>query len=104
MTTYTVNDDLITSAQAEAYFENGDRRIKLGMRACLELLRIPLPEYAKRKPTGPKTKSAALVAASYAADHGRVIKPYEPRKPNATPEVVAAAIAKRSSLYDETFG
>ena len=104
MTTYTVNDDLLTSAQAEAYFEDGDRRIKLGMRACLELLRIPLPEYAKRKPTGPKTKSAALVAAAYAADHGRVIKPYEARKPNAASAVVTASITKRSSLYDETFG
>lgn len=52
MPTLTVTTDLIESQQAATYFTNADRRVMIGLRATLEMLRLPVPEYARRKTTG----------------------------------------------------
>ena len=94
MATYTVADDVLCSEQAASYFQRADRRVLIGLRACLELLNIPVPEYAKRKPPGRPPSQA--VAVAYQADHGRPLNyTLAPRKPNATPEAVARAKARK---------
>lgn len=78
MTTYTVTDDIIRSPHAEEYFLNSDRRYMIGLRATLEMLKIPVPEYATRKPPG--RPPARHIMAAYDADHPRY-RPleYKPR-------------------------
>jgi hypothetical protein len=94
MATYTVTDDILLSAQAEDYFRRADRRVMIGLRAALEIFGIPLPEYAKRTPPGRKAGKAVL--AAYHAERGRP-RAYElpARRPNASPEHVAAVKAAR---------
>ncbi len=90
MAAFTVNDDVIHSPAAVAYFERADRRVLIGVRATLEMLRIPVPEYAKRRPPGrPPAKD---IAAAYEADHGKTPSyALAARKPNASPQAVARA-------------
>ncbi|MBL8553263.1 MAG: hypothetical protein JNL41_03215 [Phenylobacterium sp.] len=56
----------------------------IGLRATLELLGLPLPDYAQRKPPGPRTASAKVIAAMYAADNRqpkpRKVYHYDPNK------------------------
>lgn len=90
MAVLTINDAVITSAAAEAYFDRADSRVRVGFRAALEILGVPVPEYAKRKPPG--RPPAKAVAAAYEADHGKPRNyTLAPRKPNASPEAVARA-------------
>lgn len=90
MAVLTINDAVITSAAAEAYFDRADSRVRVGFRAALEILGVPVPEYAKRKPPG--RPPARAVAAAYEADHGKPRNyTLAPRKPNASPEAVARA-------------
>jgi hypothetical protein len=63
----TVNDDILNSRDAEAYFLRGDPRILVGLRATLELLGVELPLYAVRRKPG--RTPAIGVAAAYNADH-----------------------------------
>lgn len=110
MAVLTVNDEILTSPAAAEYFSRADYRIMIGVRAVLEMLSIPTPDYAKRKPPG--RPPARAVNAAYRADN-----PAEPRaKPVHAdplgPHRIAAAVAKAQgriaeretrSLYDTTF-
>ena len=59
----------VNSPEAEAYFTTkADRRVLIGFRAALEMLAIPLPEYARRKETGRPT-TTKLIARQYAEDN-----------------------------------
>ena len=78
----------------------------IGLRATLEMLSVPVPEYALRRKTGPSPAKAAL--AAFNADN-RVPRTtvHRERKPNASPERIAAlkaADAQRlSSATDKLF-
>lgn len=90
MTTRTIDDAVLHSSSAEKYLLRADRRVMIGLRAVLEMLSIPLPDYAIRRPPGPTPGKA--VAAAFNADHPtRRLYPLAPRKPNASPEQVASA-------------
>jgi hypothetical protein len=92
MAVHTVNDDIINSASAQEYFSRADRRVLIGLRAVLEMLSIPVPNYANRKPPGRPPSRA--VADAFNADHGR-----QPSRPAVHSEPLgqrrlAAAVAK----------
>jgi hypothetical protein len=88
VTTYTVTDDIILGPNAARYFTTADRRIRDGFRAALTMLDIPIPDYAQ-------PRKSKLLAAALAGDPGRVrTNALPPRKPNASPEAVAAAKAR----------
>lgn len=94
MAVFTINDDIITSEAAKGYFCQADRRVMIGLRAALEMLGIPVPDYAKRRQPGlPPSRS---VQAAYRADH-RKPRNYTtaPRKPNASLDAVAQAKARQ---------
>ena len=63
----SINLGVLYGPGAEAYFTKSDPRIRCGCRATLEALGIPLPDWAKRKPTGPKPGRA--IAAAFRADN-----------------------------------
>jgi hypothetical protein len=63
MTAYSVNDDVFKTQTAHEYFGRADARFMCGVRAALELLGVPLPDYAKRKPAGRPPGSKSLVKA-----------------------------------------
>lgn len=93
MTEITVNDELLNSQAAKEYFSRADGRVMIGVRATLEMLGIPVPEYARRKPTGrPPSRS---INAAFKVDH-----PGEPRRSNPPVDPaqaqrrVQAAVAK----------
>jgi hypothetical protein len=93
--TYTVTDDLIRSDKAAQYLGNADRRIRIGFRLALELLGLPVPESAVRKPTG--RPPSRMIAAACDADNP-TYKPlaYQPapfRKTGA--QIVAERTAQR---------
>lgn len=67
MAVFTVSDDIINSMQAQDYLTRADRRVLIGVRATLEMLGIPVPEFAKRKPPG--RPPARAVAAAFSADN-----------------------------------
>lgn len=95
MAVHTVNADILTSPAATEYFSRADRRVMIGLRAALEMLGIPVPEYALRKPMG--RPPAKAVSDAYRADH-----PGEPtRKPMYAdplgPHRIAAAVAKANA-------
>ncbi len=69
MPTHTVSDDILLSSQAEEYFNRADRRTRAGLRTALELLGLPLPDYAKRRLPGPRAGQGVL--AAYHAEHGK---------------------------------
>lgn len=111
MTIRTIDDAILYSANAEAYFSKADPRIMSGLRVALELLRIPMPRYSRRRPPGPTP--ASRVALAFAADH-QTHRPttVAPRKANATPERIAAlngqdmakpCEAPATGLFDQTF-
>jgi len=50
----------LDAPQVAAYFDTADRRITSGFRIALQLLGIPVPLYAERKPSGPRTISALM--------------------------------------------
>lgn len=107
MATFTVTDDIINSEQAEAYFIRADRRVMIGLRAALELLGLPTPEYARRRKTGP-TPAKAAMAAYHADNPQRRPMVLAARRPNAPADLVASSRAARSerlgSLPDNLFG
>lgn len=63
----TINIGVLETPQARDYFSKADHRIMCGCRATLEMLGIPLPDWARRKPTGPKPGRA--IAAAFRADN-----------------------------------
>jgi hypothetical protein len=62
-----VDTGVFDAPDASEYFSKADHRILCGFRVALEMLGIPLPEWAQRKPTGPKPGKA--IAAAYRADN-----------------------------------
>lgn len=101
---------MINCASAQIYFAQADRRVLIGLRATLELLGIPVPEYAVRKPAG--RPPARAVAAAFNADHPTPWKPKpawsdplgERRMSAAiTKGLAKAAKRKAGGLFDETF-
>lgn len=89
-TTIQVDYSVIYSPQAEAYFARADRRATIGLRAALELLGIPVPDYATRRKPG--RTPARDVLAAYGADHPKQpLTQIAPRKPNYTPPLIALA-------------
>ena len=106
MSALLVNDDILTSPEAEAYFQRADRRIMIGLRATCEMLGIPTPIYAERGKPG--VTPAKTVMKAYQADNPTPrTTTLAPRKPNATPERVQAAKAMNqrriTGLFDQTF-
>lgn len=96
MDTAIVTTDIINSPQAQAYFTRADRRVMIGLRAALEMLRLPVPEYALRRKSGPTPAKATI--AAFAADNPAPRSTVLPeRKPNASPERLAAAKALHAS-------
>ncbi|ODP36197.1 hypothetical protein [Sphingomonas turrisvirgatae] len=94
MTFHTVNTSALNSVEAEQYFTGTDRRYMTGLRATLEMLGLPLPDYAMRQPAG--RRPAKAVMAAYQLDNHSQRHPagYRPRRENASSETVAAARAK----------
>ena len=91
MTTYTVTTDKINSPEAAAHFSTADHRVLRGIRNTLELLDLPIPEYAQRKVPG--RPPSRVIAAAYAANNaGQAPAPltYTRHQP-ASPAAVAAA-------------
>lgn len=83
MGTHTVTTDVLYSPPAEAYFTRADRRVMIGLRAALEMLGLPTPDYARRKLAGPPP--ARDVIAAFHADNPALPSYNLPsRKPNAT--------------------
>lgn len=65
--TITIDTTVLDTPGAKTYFTKADRRILCGCRATLEMLGIPLPEWAERKPSGPKPGRA--IAAAFRVDN-----------------------------------
>jgi hypothetical protein len=89
MATYTVSDDALTSAQAEAYFSRADHRALMGLRATVEILGIPVPDYAVRRKPG-RTPAKDVMKAYRADNPAPRSHTLAPRKPNADPAQIAA--------------
>lgn len=89
MAVATVNTDLIDSPQAAEYFTRADRRVMIGLRASLEMLGLPIPDYAQRRKPGVTPAKSAL--AAFHADNPKAFSiVLAERRPNAD----AAAIAR----------
>lgn len=95
MNTLIVTPDVLNSPHAQEYFTSADRRVMIGLRACLEILDIPVPEYAKRKMPGVSPAKAAL-AAYYGDNPAQRSNVIAARHTNATPERIAEVQALRS--------
>jgi hypothetical protein len=78
MTTLTIDTRVFDLPEAKAYFGKADHRILCGCRATLEMLGIPLPEWASRKPSGPKPGRAIM--AAFRADHPETLHEATMRK------------------------
>jgi len=50
----------LDAPQLATYFNTADRRITSGFRLALQLLGIPVPLYAERKPSGPRAVAALM--------------------------------------------
>ena len=95
MAEFTVSDDIISSSAAAEYFARADKRVLIGVRATLEMLEIPVPLYAVRRPPGRPPSRA--VTDAFAADHGR-----QPSRPPVHSDPlgshrIAAAVAKAAA-------
>lgn len=53
---------VIYSPAAEAYFTSADRRILSGLRATLDMIGAPYPEYARRQPRHPLPGKTVIAA------------------------------------------
>jgi hypothetical protein len=112
MGTYTVSDDALTSAQAEAYFSRADHRALMGLRATVEILGIPVPDYAVRRKPG-RTPAKDVMRAYRADNPAARSHTLAPRKPNAPRAHLAAeptgacssppSAAAVPSLFDQAF-
>lgn len=75
---FTVDTGIFDAPEAREYFTNADHRILCGCRATLEMLNIPLPVWAERKPSGPKPGKAIM--AAYRGDHPETLHAATMRK------------------------
>jgi hypothetical protein len=100
MAEFTVSDDIISSSAAAEYFARADKRVLIGVRATLEMLEIPVPQYAVRRPPGRPPSRA--VADAFAADHGKT-RPQRPVSQDPLGEHrLAAAVAKAAARAAKT--
>ena len=88
----TVDTGVFDTPPATDYFSKADHRILCGCRATLEMLDIPLPDWAQRKPTGPKPGRAII--AAYRADNPETLHDATMRK---AAELTARLPAKTDS-------
>lgn len=89
-TTIQVDYSVIYSPEAQGYFARADRRVTIGLRAALELLGIPVPDYAVRRKPG--RTPARDVLAAFSADYPKPpMTRIAPRKPNYSPPLIALA-------------
>lgn len=68
MNSVHVNLDRLTDPRVAAHIDKVDSRVRGGFRLCLDVLGIPLPEYAKTKPAGRPSIAKLMAAAD--ADSG----------------------------------
>ena len=106
LSTITVNDGILNSPEAEAYFQRADRRVMIGLRATCEILGVPTPPYAERGKPG--VTPAKMVMTAYQADNPQPRPMVLPeRKPAASPARVQAVKATNqrriTGLFDQTF-
>ena len=85
MTSITVDTSRIDNEHVANYINGTDHRVKLGFRFALEMLTIPLPEFAERKPAGRPSRAAQLMKMAD-ADSGTIHtyhdeKKFAPRRP-----------------------
>lgn len=98
MAFYNVDDSILNSEQAAAYFNGADRRIKVGIRAAIEMLGLPCPDYARRATPG--RTPAKDVASAYVADNPPPRSLHlAPRKQNATAERIAEIRAAKAAKF-----
>lgn len=113
MADVTVNDDILNSPHAKDYYARADRRIMVGLRLALEMLGIPVPEYARRKPVGrPPSKAVATAYDADQRNHGTsrpipVAVAHDPLGEHRLGAAIAKAharVAKRKAdLFTDTF-
>jgi hypothetical protein len=113
MADIAVNTDILNSQHAKEYYARADRRIMVGLRVALEMLGIPVPEYARRKPVG-RPPSKAL-ATAFNADQGNLgtSRPVpvdvahdplgEHRLGAAIAKAHARAAKRKADLFTDTF-
>lgn len=77
MNSAPVDTNRLSDPRIAAHIEQVDSRVRGGFRLCLDILGIPLPDYAKTKPAG-RPSIAKLMAAAY-ADSGTA-RPYRDEK------------------------
>ncbi|WP_333573347.1 hypothetical protein [Sphingomonas sp.] len=65
-----VNLSRLDDPRVAAHIEKVDSRVRGGFRLCLDILGIPLPDYAKTKPAG--RPSIAKLMADADADSGTI--------------------------------
>ncbi len=65
-----VNLDRLDDPRVAAHIDKVDSRVRGGFRLCLDILGIPLPEYAKTKPAGRPSIAKLMAAAD--ADSGTI--------------------------------
>lgn len=82
MSHMTVDTSRIDNDNVAAYLASTDRRVMIGFRFTLEVLGIPLPEFAERKPAGRPTPAKLMALAD--ADSG-TIRTYRAEKKGVGP-------------------
>lgn len=65
-----INLDRLSDPRVAAHVETVDSRVRGGFRLALDVLGIPLPDYAKTKPAGRPTIAKLMAAAD--ADSGTI--------------------------------
>lgn len=70
MTNYTIDFNRLHDPRVAAHVENVDSRIRSGFRLALDVLGVPLPDYAVRKPAGRPSIAKLMAAAD--ADSGTI--------------------------------
>ena len=70
--------DRLHDPRVAAHVEQVDRRIRGGFRLALDVLGIPLPDYAERKPAGRPSIAKLMAAAD--ADSGTIHTYHDEKK------------------------
>jgi len=68
----TVNMAVLNSPELVAYLSTADHRIRVGFRAALETLNLPLPDFMLRRPSGRKPGQA--VARAFASNPTQAVR------------------------------
>ena len=70
MNTVHINLERLDDPRVAAHIDKVDSRVRGGFRLCLDILGIPLPDYAKTKPAGRPSIAKLMAAAD--ADSGTI--------------------------------